>query len=178
MVLLLDLDRTLNCLQPAGIRSIRELAPPALAEAGGQPLWSWLIDHLSKVDYPINKDALAILEQLSGIAPIVVINTGRPEGVREITADWLARYIKVDYLLMRGSSDYRPTVQVKRDNLVERILLLYRSDDILAFEDNVASVRMYREAGIRTFSAPEIWGELIRAVQSGVNLMEALSTAS
>ncbi len=175
MVLLLDLDRTLNCLRPAEIRSIRELAPSALVRAGGPPLWSWLTRHLSEVEYPINQDALAVVEELCERAPAtVIVSTGRPEGTRAITADWLARYVRIDSLLMRGDDDFRPTVEVKKDNLCRYVLSHHSPKDIWAFEDNSSSVHMYREAGIRTFSTPEIWGKLRFAMQAGLDLIETL----
>ncbi len=177
MILVLDLDRTLNCLRPAGARSIRELAPAPLVKAGGEQLWRWLTDHLSRVEYPVNRDALLILEELRKLAPTIVVNTGRPEGSREATEHWLDRYVKIDHLLMRAAYDFRPTVEVKRDNLTRRIMPSYRTEEILAFEDNVTSVQMYQQAGIRTFNAPECWVKLRDSLRGGMDIIGALSIA-
>jgi hypothetical protein len=176
MIVVLDLDRTLNCLSPAGTRSIRELAPAALVKAGGEPLWRWLTDHLSRTEYPVNSDALLVLEELRELAPTIVVNTGRPEGSREVTEHWLGRYVKINYLLMRAAYDFRPTVEVKRDNLTRQIMPFYRTEEMLAFEDNATSVQMYQQTGIRTFSAPECWIKLRDSLRAGMDIMDALSS--
>ena len=79
MILVLDLDRTLNRLHPSWVRSIRDLAPAELRAENGRAFWDWIIAHLTEVEYPPHQPALDILHVLAADASAVVINTGRPK---------------------------------------------------------------------------------------------------
>jgi beta-phosphoglucomutase-like phosphatase (HAD superfamily) len=163
MILVLDLDRTLNRLFPDWVRSIRDLAPAPLRSENGRALWDWLIAHLTSVEYPPQQAALEALAPLCAEASAVVINTGRPEALREVSQRWLARFLRVDGLWMRADDDFRPTAEVKRDNL-ELLLRSYTGDDVFAFDDNQAAVTAYRRAGINALWAPRCWDELLAAI--------------
>jgi hypothetical protein len=160
MILVLDLDRTLNRLHPAWVRSIRDLAPAELRAENGRAFWDWIISHLAKVEYPPHKPALETLKLLCAEATAVTINTGRPEALRAVSRRWLEQFMRVDGIWMRGNDDFRPTAEVKRDNL-ESLLRLYPSDEVFAFDDNEAALRTYREAGVDAFWAPRCWDELL-----------------
>src|SRR5947209_18212942 len=108
MILVLDLDRTLNRLYPPWIRSIRELVPPELAKNGPEA-WEWIAAHVATTDYPVNETALPIVRKLSECASRVFVNTGRPEMAWDATVKWLRNYFRVDRLLMRARGDLRPT---------------------------------------------------------------------
>lgn len=89
MLLILDVDYTLNCFYPP---SVHDLAPPELLGQEGPALWAWLIEHLSTVEYPVREQAVEVLGWLNACAPKVVVSTGRPEALRDVTERWLRRW--------------------------------------------------------------------------------------
>jgi hypothetical protein len=165
MILVLDLDRTLNRLYPASARSIRDLAPPELRAEHGRPFWDWVIAHLLRVVYPPHETAVAILRLLSADSSRIVVNTGRPEALREVSENWIQHFLPVDEIRMRANDDFRPTAQVKRDN-IDSLLRAYPSREIFAFDDNEAALRTYSEAKITSLRAPECWTSLLAAMRS------------
>lgn len=160
MLLILDLDSTLNTLTPPWVRSVRELAPRYLRERGGAGLWKWIAAHVSEVEYPVRERALEVVATLSETAEVVAVNTGRPEACRDATTRWLRRYFRVDMLLMRADGDFRPTFEVKRDNHDRAILPLRSGRMTYAFDDNPRAVEVYRHAGAIAFAAPQCWDML------------------
>jgi hypothetical protein len=159
MILVLDFDRTLNQLYPASVRSIRELAPAVLQAENGRAFWDWIIDHLRRVDYPPYQPAIETVRLLASEASAVVINTGRPEAVRAISTRWIARFLAIDEIWMRADSDFRPTAEVKRDNL-RAILRSNPGQETFAFDDNRNVLSAYREEGVHGLHAPECWSRL------------------
>ncbi|MBV8056127.1 MAG: hypothetical protein JO071_12905 [Deltaproteobacteria bacterium] len=157
MILVLDLDRTLNRLYPPWVRSIRDLVPPALARQGSYEMWEWIAAHVAENDYPVYKTAVLVVRALSARASRIIVNTGRPEKARHATEAWLHKYFRVDQLLMRAEGDFRRTVEVKREHLIIDILPLYPEEMIYAFDDNRESVRMYQDNGAIALLAPECW---------------------
>jgi hypothetical protein len=181
MLLIFDLDRTLNCLHPATLKSVRELAPRHLIHENGPALWEWIANHLNSVEYPVNQDALDVIRGLGRHACAVVVNTGRPETARDATERWLKRFFRVDLLFMRSTADFRPTSVVKHDHLIRNILPIYGSADAYAFEDNNSSLDMYRGSGVAAFAAPNCWQRLsthIAAAESFSEIERALSIAA
>jgi hypothetical protein len=83
-----------------------------------------------------------------------------------VSERWVARFLRVDALLMRANDDFRPTAEVKRDNL-QLLPRPCRSRDIFAFDDNPAALRAYREAGINALWAPRCWDDLLAAIAEG-----------
>jgi hypothetical protein len=164
MILLLDIDRTLNRLHPPTARSIRDLAPQELRGTNGQPFWDWATAHLSKVVYPPHEEAFNVLRLLSAHASGVFVNTGRPEALRAVSERWLRRHLNVDRIWMRASDDFRMTTEVKLSNLTE-LLRFHPSAEIYAFEDNVATLRSYKEAGLIGLHAPHCWDRLREALK-------------
>lgn len=165
MILVLDLDRTLNRLYPAWVRSIRDLAPAQLRAENGRAFWDWIITHLSSIEYPPHEGALKAVQALCSEASAVVINTGRPEALRAVSERWVRRFLRVDGIWMRANDDFRPTAEVKRDNLCE-LLQIHRQEEIFAFDDNQAALRTYREAGANALWAPRCWEGLLAALES------------
>jgi hypothetical protein len=157
MLLILDVDYTLNRFYPP---LIRELAPPELLEPNNPQLWDWIVEHLSTVDYPVHAEAVEVLQRLNHCAPLVMVSTGRPEALREATERWLRRFFHFDQLFMRPPGDFRPNAEVKRDTLLHSILPLSGTRQLYAFEDDACALAMYQEAGVRAFAAPDCWVQL------------------
>jgi hypothetical protein len=157
MLLILDVDYTLNRFYPP---SIRDLAPPELLDNSKPELWDWIVDHLSTVEYPVHETAVAVLQQLNRCDPLVVVSTGRPEALRTVTGRWLQQFFQFDHLFMRPNGDFRLNAEVKRDALTNDILPLAEGRQAYAFEDDAGSLSMYQEAGVRPFAAPDCWEKL------------------
>src|SRR5262249_54121934 len=96
-----------------------------------------------------------------------IVNTGRPEPLRQSTERWLTRHFPFTHLFMRGPNDFRHNREVKRQHLRERIIPLLRSGEpAWAFEDDPEALSMYTEEGVRTFAAPRCWRELRTALRT------------
>jgi hypothetical protein len=173
MILILDLDRTLNRLYPPSARSIRDLAPPDLRAENGRRFWDWVIDHLLQVAYPPHETAFAVLKVLSAEASKIIVNTGRPETLRGVSEDWIRCFLPVDEIRMRADDDFRPTAEVKRNNITS-VLRAHSSGEIYAFDDNEAALRIYREIGIASLRAPDCWNDLLGATRSRKETMNVL----
>ena len=157
MLLILDVDYTLNYFYPP---SVHDLAPPELLEQEGPALWAWLIEHLSTVEYPVREQAVEVLGWLNACTPKVVVSTGRPEALRDVTERWLRRFFHFERLFMRQAQDLRSNADIKRDALIHHILPPADGRRVYAFEDDAAALDMYRRHGVRTFAAPACWPEL------------------
>jgi hypothetical protein len=164
MVLVLDFDRTLNRLCPSWVRSIRDLAPLELRSENNRALWDWIIAHLCKVDYPPHETAIETIRLLMDEASMMVINTGRPEVLRQMSERWVARFLPIDMMWMRNNEDFRSTADVKRDN-IEVLLRSHNADDIFAFDDSDAAIKAYSEAGINSLRAPDCWADLLTGMR-------------
>lgn len=82
----------------------------------------------------------------------LVILTGRPLKVREVTMAWLEEVacVRALHILFRNNDDFRPSVEVKRTQL-GWLLEHYgvrRTDIVMAMDDMAAIVTMYHEQGI------------------------------
>jgi hypothetical protein len=157
MLLILDVDYTLNRFYPP---SIRDLAPPELLNDKKPELWDWIVDHLSTVEYPVHETAVEVLQHLNRCDPLVVVSTGRPEALRTVTERWLRQFFQFDHLFMRPNGDFRLNADVKRDTLTNEILPLAAGRQAYAFEDDAGSLQMYQELGVRPFTAPDCWEKL------------------
>ncbi len=157
MLLILDIDYTLNHFYPP---SIQNFAPPELLEQEGPTFWEWVVEHLRTVEYPVHEQAVEVLNWLNACSPRVVVSTGRPEALREVTECWLRRFFRFERLFMRKPNDFRPNAEIKREALMDDILPLRGGHHLYAFEDDASALEMYRERGVRTFAAPDCWPEL------------------
>jgi hypothetical protein len=166
MLLILDVDYTLNQFYPP---SIRDLAPAELIAENGPPLWDWIVEHLSTVDYPAQEEAVEVLQWLNRYDPLVVVSTGRPEALRSVTEQWLRQHFHFDQLCMRPTGDFRLNAEVKRDNLARIILPLGEGHEPYAFDDDTGALAMYVQEGVRAFAAPTCWGQLRAQLQGEVD---------
>jgi hypothetical protein len=162
MLLILDVDYTLNRFYPP---SIQDFAPTELLEQAGPPLWEWIIEHLSTVEYPVHDQAVEVLQRLNEYAPRVVVSTGRPEALREVTERWLRRFFHFEHVFMRKTGDFRLNAEIKRDALTNDILPLKEERQLYAFEDDALALEMYQQEGVRTLAAPTCWPELQTRLQ-------------
>ena len=77
----------------------------------------------------------------------VVLLTGRPARVHQLTEAWLGRYgIRFDALLMREGGDYSFAREFKEEAVAD--LRRRGFELVLAFEDDRRNAEMFREAGV------------------------------
>ena len=157
MLLILDVDYTLNQFYPP---SLPDIAPAGLIEQSGPPMWEWITQHLKEVEYPVWEKAVEIIHWLHQCRPTVIVSTGRPEALRSVTERWLHRYFRFDILLMRQPDDFRPNAEIKRDALQKDIVPCIGEKQVYAFEDDLNTVSMYQQSGVKTFTAPGCWEQL------------------
>ena len=174
MILILDLDRTLNRLYPPWTRSIRDLVPPVLASRDRRQMWEWIGAHLAENKYPVHDGAVRVVQALSERASRVIVNTGRPEMILDDTREWLRNYFRVDQLLMRAGGDFRRTIEIKREHLTVDILPAFPGETIYAFDDNQETVQMYRRHGAIGLLAPECWTAIAKAAVSERDILRLL----
>lgn len=89
---------------------------------------------------------LMVARALSNFGYRLVFCSGRHDGQRLITREWLDSCGLYGYLYMRKEGDHRPDYIVKRE-LLDQI----RSDGfepVMVFDDRNSVVKMWREAGI------------------------------
>jgi hypothetical protein len=165
MLLILDVDYTLNQFYPP---LIRELAPADLLQQNGAPLWDWIVEHLSTVDYPVQEEAIEVLRHLNRCDPLVIVSTARPEALRDVTERWLRQFFQFDHLFMRSTGDFRVNAEVKRDILTSAIRPLGEGRQPYAFDDDAGALAMYKQAGIRAFAAPDCWSQLCAQLRDDI----------
>lgn len=97
-------------------------------------------------DSPIHP-VINLVRSLHTAGNTILITSGRPEGTRVATVDWLhAHAIPFHELFMRGHDDFRPDFVVKREILNDMRLAGFRPT--IAIDDRDQVVRMWREEGI------------------------------
>lgn len=82
----------------------------------------------------------------------IMISTSRPECFRDITREWLwDKGVPYQSLYMRGNNDYRPTLELKEDNLHRAMADVGIRDyaKIMAYDDLEPIIRMYRRFGVQ-----------------------------
>lgn len=79
----------------------------------------------------------------------IVLLTGRPDTLREVTEEWLSKYgVEYDELYMRTKTDY----YTKANIFKKRIYKMYIKDDILcAYDDEEEIIKMWNDLGIPAF---------------------------
>ena len=81
--------------------------------------------------------------------PVWVILTARPHEYRPMTHEWLKRnFLRPTLLCMRPDGDYRPSVDVKRQQLHDLFEVYGVTAVRAAFDDHAEIVNMYRSEGI------------------------------
>jgi hypothetical protein len=97
-------------------------------------------------DDPLIDEVARLLELLDPDLRIVLI-TGRPVRVRDLTIEWLDRHqLRWDLLAMRSFGDYDAAPVFKEQTVAE--LRDYGFDLRLAFEDDRRNVAMFHDQGI------------------------------
>lgn len=109
--------------------------------------------------------------QAAGETAIVYL-TGRPEGLRRVTQDWLDRHgLPPGPLVMRRRGDFRPARQAKVDLLRE----ISRTAPVRALvDDDPAVVAAVRDAGFDVLHAT--WAPSARGSSQQPTLWEAQET--
>jgi phosphoglycolate phosphatase-like HAD superfamily hydrolase len=95
---------------------------------------------------PIIEEVKILIDLLDDDLTVVLL-TGRPIRVQEITRGWLTRYrIRWDLLIMRDWGDYEIANEFKYNAVDD--LRAYGFELRLAFEDDRRNVAMFRRAGV------------------------------
>lgn len=123
-----------------------------LSDAAGRqhflesPVRDWRGFFDAAADDPLIEDVARLLELLDpGLA--ILLLTGRPLRVRDLTVEWLARYdLRWDLLAMRSFGDYGAARVFKQETVAA--LRAFGFDMRLAFEDDLRNVEMFREANV------------------------------
>ncbi len=111
---------------------------------GVRPDWDAFFERCH--EDPLIEEAARLLQVIDRRYPIVLL-TGRPVSVMELTIGWLNRYqLRWDLLIMRDYGDYaaarhfkaRETARIRQAGL----------SPVLAFEDDVRNVEMFQAEGI------------------------------
>lgn len=117
------------------------------AEEKGIALPWDLFHEAGKYDPPIQGmvDLINLLNKNYGIAFI----TARPEKWRAQTVQWLDHFFKFQYALyMREKGNFERSSVIKHA-MMTKLLTAYSGDSVLmAFDDNPAVVKMYRDNGV------------------------------
>ncbi|MGH9279265.1 MAG: hypothetical protein ACRD12_14310 [Acidimicrobiales bacterium] len=113
-------------------------------EGPGRKDWKGFFDAAG--DDLLIEEVARLLELLdSGI--LIVLLTGRPIRVRQLTVDWLERHgLRWDLLVMRPAGAYSAALEFKRQTVAELHKLGF--DLRLAFEDDARNQAMFHEEGV------------------------------
>jgi hypothetical protein len=104
-------------------------------------------DELVKQDEP-NFPMIDLAKRYKKDGFKVVILTGRPESIRQVTEDWLKRYdIEYDALYMRNKNEY----YIKAPVFKKGIYQIYLDDVFCAYDDDEEIIQMWNSLGIPAF---------------------------
>ena len=111
---------------------------------GGRKDWKGFFDACGN-DTPIEE--VARLLELLDDDVVVVLLTGRPVRVQDLTLDWLDRYRpRWDLLVMRPRGTYALSMEFKRHTI--KALREVGFDVRLALDDDVRNQEMFRSEGV------------------------------
>ena len=97
-------------------------------------------------DDPLIEDVAPLLELLDRDLRVVLL-TGRPVKVKNLTLEWLdCHKLRWDLLVMRPRGDYSAARQFKQTTLPE--LREAGLEPVLGFEDDVRNAEMFRASGV------------------------------
>jgi hypothetical protein len=123
-----------------------------LSDAAGRqhfleaPTRNWRGFFDAAADDPLIEDVAKLLDLLDPDLQIILL-TGRPLRVRDLTVEWLARYgLRWDLLVMRSYGNYGAAKVFKDETVID--LRDHGFDLRLAFEDDIRNVEMFRDAGV------------------------------
>ena len=139
MTVIIDIDDTLSL---AGKRF--ELAK----KPNGKTDWNIAHDvELVKQDKP-NLPMIDLAKRYKKEGFKVVILTGRPDSIREVTEEWLKQYdVEYDELYMRNKSEH----YIKATVFKKKIYQIYLEDVFCAYDDDEEIIKMWNELGIPAF---------------------------
>ena len=139
MTVIIDIDDTLSL---AGKRF--ELAK----KPNGKTDWDIAHDlELVKQDKP-NLPMIDLAKRYKKEGFKVVILTGRPESIREVTENWLHEYgVEYDELYMRNKSEH----YIKAPVFKKGIYQIYLEDVFCAYDDDEEIIQMWNSLGIPAF---------------------------
>ena len=84
----------------------------------------------------------------------IIIVTGRMEGTRKITEEWLkSNNIPFERLVMRPNKDFRPDHEIKKEILTK--LKAENKDILFTVDDRQQVVNMWRSSGITCLQCDE-----------------------
>ena len=140
MTIIIDIDDTL-CL--SGRRF--ELAKKSNGKI------DWDIAHnpeLVKEDKP-NLPMIDLAKRYKKDGFKIIILTGRPDSIKEVTENWLDKYgIEYDELYMRTKREYYTKAHIFK----KRIYEMYIKDDVMcAYDDDEEIIQMWNDLGISAF---------------------------
>ena len=94
------------------------------------------------------EETKTLLELMDSTLTIVLL-TSRPTWIQKATLDWLSRHkIRYDLLIMRPLGDFQPSPAFKHDETES--LRQFGYLPVLAIDDDMRNVRMYKNEGIPT----------------------------
>lgn len=97
-------------------------------------------------DDPLIEDVAELLSLLETDLHVILL-TGRPVSVQEETVAWLNSYsLRWDLLIMRNFGDHTQAKEFKAATVDQ--MRAYGIEPILAFEDDLRNVDMFRSMGI------------------------------
>ena len=139
MTIIIDIDDTLSL---AGKRF--ELAK----KPNGKIDWDIAHDvELVKQDKP-NLPMIDLAKRYKKAGFKIVILTGRPDTIREVTENWLYEYgIEYDELYMRNKSEH----YIKAPVFKKKIYQIYLEDVFCAYDDDEEIIQMWNGLGIPAF---------------------------
>ena len=178
-VAVIDIDTTLanndaraellqkHCVVCGGPKThgVRSVCPTCLIETDdniAQESWDiFLRPDLLALDLPVRKgvDAIRRMRKLDMEFHFI---TGRNEGLRPVTEEWLRQYVGWDSsreeLMMRGPEDRNTAASVYKESALHRLVELRGLQDaaFIFFEDDPWVFRMYAKYGI-CVKCPEGW---------------------
>lgn len=161
MLIVCDIDGTLNVISPKRLRLIQKECP---SEAD---FLAFLEPNLVKLDLPIpeaKEGLLAIARNLNRVYFV----TGRRESLRKVTRWWLKKHfglsVRNDHLLMRPIDSMVTASDYKKWVLENKILPLKAQFaypvDLLFLDDDAYVLNLYSKYGV-ALKAPECWSLLV-----------------
>lgn len=145
MIAIFDVDGTLSCAEHR-LHYIQDGSPR-----------KWDEFCMAAADDPPIKSVIAVCHALQDAGLTIWFWTGRSEISRDITMDWLEKYVDPSIRLDPDRLRMRPAVDHRHDDILKEHWLLNRTleDDreriMGVFEDRARVAEMWRRNGIRCF---------------------------
>jgi hypothetical protein len=102
----------------------------------------------------LNHPVAEMINMLSNKYPILLVS-GRPEDIRDLTEQWLSDYgIPYDQLYMRPSKDYRPDDMIKEE-ILDKIITEKEYKPMFVFDDRKSVCALWVRRGIFLFDVSQ-----------------------